>query len=129
MLAEPHRRRMLPLRPVALDAIPPRPQPVDPLHIEVRGELRGRIRAVLDRWGYAGRDQKRVGGFLNDSGFEVAGRSLEALCLLSRLMKVDLELQVPFEALLDQQELSGLHAAPLRAAKALRDLPAPGRKG
>ncbi len=109
-LSDARQKRILPLRPAALGIMPPRPQPVDPLHLEIRGELRERIRLVLDRWGYAGRDQKRVGGFLSDSGFEIAGRSLETLCLLSRLMKVDLQLQIPFEALLERQERAGVQA-------------------
>ena len=118
-LAELHQRRMLPLRPVALGTAPPGRNRSIRCILRFAGELRDRIRTVLDRWGYAGRDQRGVAGFLSDSGFEVAGRSLETLCLLSRLMKVDLETQVPFEALLARQERKGLHGrGTSRAAKA-----------
>jgi hypothetical protein len=106
-LPDAQQKRMLPLRPVALGIEPARPQPADPLHLEIQGELRGRIRRVLDRWGYAGRDQKLVAGFLADAGFDTSGRALEVFCMLSRLMKVDLDVQVPFEALLARQERSG----------------------
>jgi hypothetical protein len=99
--------RMLPLRPVALGIEPARPQPVDPLHLEIQGDLRNRIRRVLDRWGYSARDQKFVAGFLADAGFDTAARALEGLCLLSRLMKVDLDLEVPFEALIARQAREG----------------------
>jgi metal-sulfur cluster biosynthetic enzyme len=106
-LPETQQKRMLPLRPVALGIVPARPQPVDPLHLEIQGELRNRIRLVLDRWGYAGRDQKLVAGFLADAGFDTSARALEVYCMFSRLMKVDLDLQVPFEALLSRQQRSG----------------------
>ena len=53
-LSDEQLKRMLPLRPVALGIEPARPQPVDPLHLEIKGELRNRMRTVLDRWGYAG---------------------------------------------------------------------------
>ena len=39
-LVEEHRRRMLPLRPVALGQTPARPQPVDPLRLEIKETLR-----------------------------------------------------------------------------------------
>ena len=106
-LPEEQLKRMLPLRPVALGIEPARPQPVDPLHLEIQGELRNRMRTVLDRWGYAGRDQKLVAGFLADAGFDTSGRALEVYCMFSRLLKVDLDLQVPFEALLARQQKSG----------------------
>ena len=106
-LSEERLKRMLPLRPVALGIDPARPQPVDPLHLEIQGELRNRIRTVLDRWGYAGRDQKLVAGFLADAGFDTSARALEVCCMFSRLLKVDLDLQVPFEALLARQQKSG----------------------
>ncbi len=106
-LPEARLKRMLPLRPVALGIEPARPQPVDPLHLEIQGELRNRIRTVLDRWGYAGRDQKRVAGFLADAGFDTSARALEVCCMFSRLLKIDLDLQVPFEALLARQQKSG----------------------
>jgi hypothetical protein len=106
-LPEEKLKRMLPLRPVALGIEPARPQPVDPLHLEIQGELRNRMRTVLDRWGYAGRDQKLVAGFLADAGFDTSARALEVYCMFSRLLKVDLDVQVPFEALLARQEKSG----------------------
>jgi len=106
-LPEGRLKRMLPLRPVALGIEPARPQPIDPRHLEIQGELRNRIQTVLDRWGYAGRDQKLVAGFLADAGFDTSARALEVYCLFSRLLKVDLDLQVPFEALLARQQRSG----------------------
>jgi hypothetical protein len=106
-LADDRLKRMLPLRPVALDMKPARPQPVDPRDLEIQGELRDRIRMILDRWGYAGRDQKLVAGFLADAGFDTSGRALEVYCMLSRLMKVDLDVNIPFEALLARQQKEG----------------------
>ena len=69
--------------------------------------MRDRIQTILDRWGYAGRDQKWVAGFLADAGFDTSGRALEVYCMFSRLLKIDLDLQVPFEALLARQQKSG----------------------
>ena len=100
------RRNMLPLRPVRFDLDPDWPQPVDPLDVEIRGELADRIQTYLDRWGYAGRDDgdRHPLGFSSDCGFEVAGRSLETIYMLSRLMKHDFQLDVPFGYLLNKQD-------------------------
>ena len=106
-LPEARLKRMLPLRPVALGIEPARPQPVDPLHLEIQGELRNRIRTVLDRWGYAGRDQKRGGGLPGRRRLRHLRPALEVYCMFSRLLKIDLDLQVPFEALLARQQKSG----------------------
>ena len=98
------RGRMLPPRRVPFDLDPDWPQPADPANVHVRGELADRINTYLDRWGYAGRDQRLVAGFLSDSGVETASRYLDTLAKLSRLTRRDLELRVPFEALLERQD-------------------------
>ncbi len=105
-LPDDYLKRMLPLRAVKGD-LDADFGPIDPLDLQIRGELADRIQTLLDRWGFAGRDQKLVGGFLSDSGFEVAGRYLDAMCLLSRLTKRDFDLQVNFEALLARQQREG----------------------
>ena len=96
--------RMLPMRPVLFDRDPNWPQPVDPLDIDVRGELAGRIRTYMDRWAYAGRDQGLVTDFLSDCGFETHGRFLETYSILSRLMHVDVALDHPTRALMARQD-------------------------
>ncbi len=103
-LSREKRARLQPMRPVLLDLQPDHPQPPDPLDVEIRGELADRIHTYLDRWGYAGRDQRLVAGFLSDSGYEVSGRFLETLYMLGRLMRRDFDLETPFEALLATQD-------------------------
>jgi hypothetical protein len=100
------RAKMLPMRPVRFDLDPQWPQPVDPLDIELRGELADRIHTYLDRWGFAGRDERLVAGFLSDAGWEDVGRSIETLYMLGRLMHCDLDLGVPANAALATQEMA-----------------------
>jgi len=80
------------------------PQPPDPLDVEIRGELRDRIMTYMDRWGFAGRDQKPFLGFACDSGYETAGRWVDTLCELSRLMHVNLDIRAQVESLLQCQD-------------------------
>ena len=108
-LAPAARVKMLSMRPIPLDRDPNWPQPPDPLDIRVRGDLADRLDAFLDRWGYCGRDQKLPAGFLNDSGYEVAGRYLETLYMLGRLTRRDFHLEEPFEALLAKQDAKSRH--------------------
>jgi len=103
-LSREKRARLRPMRPILLDVQPEHPQPPDPVDVEIRGELADRIHTYLDRWGYTGRDQKLVAGFLSDSGYEVSGRFLETLYMLGRLMRRDFDLEAPFEALLSRQD-------------------------
>lgn len=103
-LSAQQRAAVLPPRPVLFGRDPSWPQPADPLNVEVRGELADRIRTYMDRWGYAGRDQRLVAGYLSDCGFETHGRFLDTFSKLSRLMKVDFDLRPPFEALLRRQD-------------------------
>jgi len=103
-LSDERLKKMLPLRPIQLDLGLNLPEPIDPLDLQIRGELADRVQTLLDRWGFVGRDQKLVAGFLSDSGFETASRYLDTVCLLSRLTKRNFELQVSFEALLARQD-------------------------
>ncbi len=100
------RAKMLPMRPVRLDMDCQWPQPADPLDIEIRGELADRIHTYLDRWGFAGRDQRLVAGFLSDAGWEDVGRSIDTLYLLGRLMHCDLDLGVPAAAVLATHDMT-----------------------
>jgi hypothetical protein len=100
------RAKMLPMRPVRFELDPQWPQPADPLDIELRGELADRIHTYLDRWGFAGRDQRLVAGFLSDAGWEDVGRSIDTLYLLGRLMHCDFDLGVPAAAALATQEMA-----------------------
>jgi hypothetical protein len=88
------------------DRVQGQPQPVDPIDVEIRGELADRILTYLDRWGYAGRDDgdRHPLGFSSDCGYEVAGRNLETIYQLGRLMKRDFDLGVPFHCLLKKQD-------------------------
>ena len=97
-------KTMLPLRPMQMDLGLSLPEPIDPRDLELRGELADRIQTLFDRWGFVGRDQRLVAGFLSDSGFETACRYLDTMCLLSRLTKRNFELHVCFEALLARQD-------------------------
>ncbi len=101
--------KMLPPRPMLNALDPDAPQPVDPLDLEIGGDLRDRLLTFQDMWGFAGRDQGLVGAFLSQCSFEVAGRYNLALYQLSRLMKHDYQMQVPFEALLARQDLTSAH--------------------
>jgi hypothetical protein len=103
-LSDERLKKMLPLRPMQLDLGLNLPEPIDPLDLQIRGELADRLQTLFDRWGFVGRDQKLVAGFLSDSGFEIASRYLDTMCLLSRLTKRNFELQVCFEALLARQD-------------------------
>ena len=100
------RAKMLPMRPVRFDMGGQWPQPADPLDIEIRGELCDRIRAYMDRWGFAGRDQRLVAGFLSDAGWEDVGRSIETLYMLGRLMHCDFDLGVPAAAALATHDMT-----------------------
>jgi hypothetical protein len=98
------RAKMVPLPPVVFGRDPDWPQPVDPLDVDIRGDLADRIHAYMDRWGYAGRDQLLVADFLSDSGWETASRFLNTYSQLSRLMHVDLDLDPSTRALLATQD-------------------------
>ena len=103
-ISDEPRKKMLPERPLMLGMKSNLPKMPDPLDITIKGDLADRINTFLDRWGSAGRDQKIPAGFLSDCGYEVAGRYLDAMGKLGRLMRKDFDLLVPFEALLEKQD-------------------------
>ncbi|MHB0999173.1 MAG: LamG-like jellyroll fold domain-containing protein [Armatimonadota bacterium] len=100
------RKKMLPERPLMFGKDPNLPQMPDPIDIDVRGDLGDRINTFMDRWGFAGRDQRLPAGFLSDCGFETPGRYLDVLSKLSRLTSRDLNLDVTFNALAEKQDHS-----------------------